>query len=102
MVIKTEIANEVMLNYLDKLTNKLFRILPTREEKGDWLSLLQSVSIEVSGLVNLLDDQVDLLSLLSKLEALSKLQKEEDFLNFRKLIFECLDSIAYIKKHVKS
>lgn len=102
MVIKVRVSNDVMLNYLDRLTNKLFRILPTREENGDWLSLLQTVSIEVSGLMNLLDDQVDLLSLLSKLEALSKLQKEEDFFNFRKLIFECLDSIAYIKKHVKS
>ena len=47
---------------------------------------------------SLLFDHVDLFSLLCKLEALLTLTDEEDFLFFRKTIFECLAILNRVKQ----
>ena len=47
---------------------------------------------------SLLFDHLDLFSLLCKLEALLTLTDEEDFLSFRKTIFECLTILNRVKQ----
>ena len=82
---------------INKITNQIFKLLPSREEGGDWMTPLESLIIEVAGMAELLKDHCDLFSLLCKMESLLNLTKEEDFLNYRKTIFECLGLMNGIK-----
>lgn len=100
MVIKynAEIQNEAIIKNIDRLTNQVFKLLPNREEGGDWQTPLQNLIIEIAGMDKLLLDHTDLFPLLCKLEALLALDKKEDFLLFRKTIFECLGLMNDLKK----
>lgn len=100
MVIKynSNIENEAIVKNIDRLTNQVFKLLPNREEGGDWKTPLENIIIELAGMDELLLDHVNLFSLLCKLEALLKLDKEDEFLLFRKTIFECLGLMNGIKK----
>ena len=100
MVIKynTEVQTEAIIKNIDRITNQIFKLLPSREEGGDWKVPLQNLIIEVAGMSELLFDHVVLFSLLCKMEGLLKLDKEEEFLQFRKTIFECLGLMNEIKK----
>ena len=82
---------------INKITNQIFKLLPSREEGGDWMTPLESLIIEVAGMAELMKDHCDLFSLLCKMESLLNLTKEEDFLNYRKTIFECLVLMNGIK-----
>ena len=100
MVIKynSNIEKEAIVKNIDRLTNQVFKLLPNREEGGDWKTPLENIIIELAGMDELLLDHVNLFSLLCKLEALLGLDKEDDFLLFRKTIFECLGLMNGIKK----
>lgn len=84
---------------LKRLTNQIFKLLPEREENLDWQSPLDTIILELAGMNKLLINQHDILfPLLCKLEGLSILTKSEDFLMFRRTIFECLALINKIKE----
>ena len=97
-----EIKNSDIISNFDRITNQIFKLLPLREEHGDWVAPLESLTTEIKGMVNLFDDQKDLFSLICKMEGLKTLDKEEDFLIFRKTIFECLGLLTKVKKWVES
>ena len=99
MVIKydIDIAEDAVLENLNRITNQIFKLLPSREEGGDWETPLRNLILEVSGMNRLLDDQTILFSLLCKMESLLTLTEEDDFLDFRKLIFECLGLMGTLK-----
>lgn len=84
-----EFLDEDWLKYVRKLKNDIFKLLPLREESLDWSKHLQTILIELSGLV-LLANEHRLLSIMSKLEALYTL---EDFMLYRKTIFEILSAL---------
>ena len=90
--------NEAVKKNIDRITNQIFKLLPSREEGGDWQTPLQNLILEISGMKRLWVDQPNLFSLLCRLEALQVLTEEDDFLAFRKLIFECLGICNTIKK----
>ena len=100
MVLKYDIEfdNDAVKKNLDRITNQIFKLLPSREEGGDWETPLQNLIYEIIGIKALWIDQPDLFSLLCRLEALQVLTEEDDFLAFRKLIFECLGICNTIKK----
>lgn len=100
MVLKydIEIAEDAIENNLNRITNQIFKLLPCREEGGDWQTPLNNLILEVSGMNRLLVDQTILFSLLCKMESLSTMTNEDDFLEFRKLVFECLSLIKNLKK----
>ena len=83
---------------INKITNQIFKLLPSREEGGDWQTPLQNLILEITGMKMLWIDQPNLFSLLCRLEALQTLTEENDFFAFRKLIFECLGICNAIKK----
>lgn len=89
---------EAVKNNIDRLTNQIFKLLPSREEGGDWVTSLQNLILELIGMKALWIDQPRLFSLLCRLEALLSLTEENDFLAFRKLIFECLRIMNEIKQ----
>lgn len=99
MVIKynIDIHNEAILKNIERITNQIFKLLPSREEGNDWQTPLNNLILEVGGMAELLKDHTDLFSLLCKMESLSTLTKEENFLDFRKVIFECLGLMNDIK-----
>lgn len=99
MVLKydIEISNEAILNTVDRLTNQIFKLLPLREEGGDWEAPLKNLILEIGGMNRLLTDQTILFSLLCKMESLLTLTGEDDFFAFRKIIFECLGLLSKLK-----
>lgn len=80
--------------YLISLKNKIYKLLPLREEGLEWQKYLNTILIEISGLSELFLDAPKLITLLSKLEGLYKL---EDFLLYRRTIFECLNLIQEMR-----
>ena len=92
-----EISNEAIKANIDRLTNQIFKLLPSREEGGDWETPLQNIILEITGMKALWADQIKLFSLLCRLEALLSLTGENDFLAFRKIIFECLRIMNELK-----
>ena len=93
-----EFDKEAVEQNINRITNQIFKLLPNREEGGDWQTPLQNLTYEIVGMKELWIDQPTLFSLLCKLEALLTLTEEDDFIAFRKLIFECLGLMNQIKK----
>lgn len=95
----TEFSKASILETIDRITNQIFKLLPMREEGGDWQSLLLNLILEVIGLKNLIPQlESNFFYLLCKLETLNSLTEENDFLNFRKVIFESLGVLKEIKQ----
>lgn len=76
--------------YLIQLKNKIYKLLPLREENAEWQKYLNSLLEEVSGLNDILFNRVLLMTIMAKLEGLYKI---EDFMLYRRIIFECLSLI---------
>ena len=99
MVIKYNayINDSDIASNIDRITNLIFKLLPSREEGGEWQIPLKNLIVELSGMSRLLNNK-DLFSVLCKLEGLLTLTEEDDFLQYRKTIFECLSQLNKIKK----
>jgi len=93
-----EIDNEAIVNNLNRITDRVFKLLPMREEGRDWQTSLHNLTLEVVGLKSLFSDQTTLFNVLIKLKALETLTEQDDFLDFRKTIFECLSLLNELKK----
>ena len=90
-------SDSVIIN-LKRLTNQIYKLLPSREEGLDWQKPLQTIIEELSGMSRILiDQQSTLFSLLCKLDGLFILVQEEDFSLYRRIIFECLGLMDNIK-----
>jgi hypothetical protein len=83
------LSHEDWVKYLKKIKNDVFKLLPLREEKLEWDKHLKTILIELSGLKSLIEDY-RLLSIMAKLEALYELN---DFMLYRKTIFEILSAL---------
>ena len=92
-----EVNKENFYSYLITLKNKIYKLLPLREEKLEWRKYLETILIEISGLNKLFNNTVNLISLLSKLEGLVDL---EEFVLYRKTIFECLNIVENISREL--
>lgn len=101
MLLKYEVEfnNQIILQDLNKLTNQVYKLLPTREEGSDWRKPLETINEEIAGISRLFpDQQATFFTLLSKLEGLFTLTEDSDFLLYRRIIFECLGLIREIAK----
>lgn len=76
--------------YLSSIKNKIYKLLPLREENLEWDKYLYSLQIELTGFNELFSNKYDLISIISKLEGLHDL---DNFVLYRRTIFECLNSI---------
>ena len=108
-ILQMDIKNSVYLKYnaiinnsaiddnLKRITNQIYRLLPVREEGGEWKKPLITLIEELSGMDSLLIDQHTILfSLLCKLEGLLIL--DEDFQLFRRTIFESLNLVSNLRE----
>lgn len=91
------INNSAIDDNLKRITNQIYRLLPVREEDGEWKKPLITLIEELSGMDSLLIDQHTILfSLLCKLEGLLIL--DEDFQLFRRTIFESLNLVSNLRE----
>ena len=82
------INKNIINTNINRLTNQIWKLIPMRENNEDWVSQLNTVIIELSGLNEIFSFNGQFLILLSKLEGL----KDEtiEFLIYRKTVFEAI------------
>ena len=104
MIVKYDISleDEAIVANLKRITNQIYKLLPSREEGLDWEKPLLTLLEEIGGMDRLLIGQHEILfPLLCKLEGLFTLTSFEDFPLFRRTIFECLGLVNEITINVK-
>lgn len=105
MVIKYNIdinKKSIEIN-LKRIINQIYKLLPSREEGEDWKKPLETIIEELVGMNTLLRDcQSVFFTLLCKLQGLFEYDEEDDFLVYRRTIFECLGLLGGIKDYVIS
>ena len=70
-----------------------------REEGTDWQKPLSTIMEELSGLSRLMvGKESDYLTLLSKLQGLYTLTQKENFMDYRRIIFQCLSILNKINE----
>lgn len=82
MILKygAEIDKSAIDKNLNRITNQIYKLLPSREEKSDWQKPLATIIEELAGMDRLLFDQHEILfPLLCKLEGLFLLSEDKDF-----------------------
>ena len=79
--------DSISLN-VTRLTNQLWKLIPMRENEEDWKKQLETVTIEIVGMNEILVINGTLLSLLSKLEGLRIM--DTSFEIYRKTVFEAI------------
>ena len=93
-IYKIDIDNKAIEVNLKRITNQVYKLLPSREEGLDWEKPLFTIIEELAGMNRMLIGQHYILfPLLCKLEGLFTLTQEDDFFLFRRVIFECLSLI---------
>lgn len=89
-----QISEELLQEYKDKLTGKVFKILPMKEENcSTWELYIESLLHELFGckeIVNEWRESADFLSLVSILEEISN---EDDISIIKREVFNCLNLI---------
>ena len=104
MIIKynIDISESAIQSNFKRIINQTYKLLPMREEGSDWQKPLETLMEELKGMSKLLIGQQEIFfSLLCKLEGLFTLTQEEDFLQYRRTIFECLGLLNLLNKNVK-
>ena len=82
-----DIDNNLINTNINRLTNQIWKLIPMRENEEDWISQLNTVIIELTGLGEIFNDSQYLI-LLSKLEGLKNIEIE--FPIYRKTVFEVI------------
>ena len=94
MILKynVDIEEQTIHNRLQNLINQTYKLLPSREEGADWEKPLQTILEELAGMQRLMNCGYSeiFFPLLNKLEGLYSLVEDDDFLCYRRTIFECL------------
>lgn len=96
-VYDVDINDKAIANNLNRLCNQTYRLLPMREEEGDWVKPLETSLIEIIGLNDLLGQLPDFVTLISKMQGMYKLKDDMDFMLFRRTIFECCGLLTKLK-----
>lgn len=103
MILQTglELENSTVSRYLIRLTNQIYKMLPSREEDANWEWQLSIIIEEIRGAKRVFNEyQEQFLILLCKLEGMYSLTEEKDFLLYRRTIFECLSIIKEVAANV--
>lgn len=90
------IPDEIVKQDVNRLTNQIWKLIPMRENSEDWQGQLNSLVVEIAGLVALSSNSDDRgLSLISKLKGL--FQEETTFIIYRKTVFECISLLREMR-----
>lgn len=95
------IENKAIKANLQRLTNQIYKLLPLWEEATDWEKPLNTIIEELAGMDKLFLDHHDVFfQMLCKLEGLFTFSDDEDFMLFRKTIFEILRLVNDLNSYV--
>ena len=90
------IPDAVLTSDINRLTNQLWKLIPMRENKEDWLSHLNYLIVELAGLNELCSNTDEkFLILLSKLKGLQI--EYTTFPVYRKTVFECISLLREMR-----
>ena len=89
-----EFSADVIKKNVIRLTNQLWKLIPMRENNEDWEKQLNTVIIEIAGLNKIFIETPQFLQILSKLEGLYII---DEFLIYRKTIFEAINLLQELK-----
>lgn len=90
------IPDAVLTSDINRLTNQLWKLIPMRENKEDWLSHLNYLIVELAGLNELCSNTDEkFLILLSKLKGLQI--EDTTFHVYRKTVFECISLLREMR-----
>lgn len=78
-----------------RLVNQMWKLIPMRENKENWMGQLDSLIIELAGLAGLSQSDERFLILLSKLKGLKI--EETSFSLYRKTVFECISLLGELR-----
>lgn len=82
-------ADEAIEKNIKRLTNQIWKLIPMRENEENWRKQLETVTIEIAGLINIFNQDPHLLQLLSILEGLNVV--DISFSTYRRMVFETID-----------
>ena len=90
------IPDAVLTSDINRLTNQLWKLIPMRENKEDWLNHLNYLIVELAGLNELCSNTDEkFLILLSKLKGLQI--EDTTFQVYRKTVFECISLLREMR-----
>ena len=90
------IPDTIVTSNINRLTNQLWKLIPMRENKEDWLAHLDSLIIELAGLNKLCSSTDEkFLILLSKIKGLRI--EDTTFQVYRKTVFECISLLREMR-----
>ena len=94
-----EISNESFNKNIIRLTNQIWKLIPMKENEEDWEKQLDTVTIEIAGMNELIisDEEPQFLQLLSKLDGI-KVCQDISFEVYRKTVFEIISLLQGLKK----
>lgn len=96
-----ELDDKSLQNNLSRIQAQIFKLLPMREEGQDWTKPLETLILELLGLQGLCQKSIDrLISLVCKLQGLLEQGEDNDFMFYRRSIFECCGIVDKIKKEL--
>lgn len=81
----------------ERIVGQIFRLLPMREEDHDYVKPLNTLIVELTGYSLLVPDDEKLLMLLGKLRGLKSEECVENFMLFRRMVFEACGIATDIK-----
>ena len=85
------VSKETVRKSIKRIVNLTYKLLPTREEGGDWKKPLETIIEELVGMNDLFLDQQDkIFVIICKLQGIFNLTDKDDFQLYRRTIFECL------------
>lgn len=85
------VSEETVRKSIKRIINLTYKLLPTREEGGDWKKPLETIIEELVGMNDLFLDQQDkIFVIICKLQGIFNLTEKNDFQLYRRTIFECL------------
>lgn len=95
-------SQDIIQNDIKRIINQTYKLLPTRQEGNDWQKPLKTIIEELIGMKRLFLGQQEesFFILLCKLEGLFEYSSNEDFSDYRRIIFECLSLLGKIKENV--
>ncbi len=82
---------------IGRLTNQLWKLIPMRENNEAWDIHLTSLIVEIAGLGKIYNNNLSIISLLSKLEGLNAVKT--DFSTYRKTVFETITLLQGVIKN---
>ena len=100
MIYQSEFNKDIVLQNLNHIQNQIYRLLPVREEKEDWVKPLETLIVEVAGMTKIFSSIKEFLTLSAKLHGILALQEDIDFYLYRRTIFECCGLVDKIKDKI--